>query len=42
MSSRGNGELPDRRLKVEGLEIDRSNVAAYAAVTGLRYGDTCR
>jgi acyl dehydratase len=33
-------ELPDRALKVEGLEIDRSNVAQYAAVTGLRFGDT--
>ncbi|MFZ0831470.1 MAG: MaoC/PaaZ C-terminal domain-containing protein [Mycobacterium sp.] len=32
-------ELPDRALKVEGLEIDRSNVAHYAAVTGLRFGD---
>ena len=32
-------ELPDRTLKVENLEIDRSNVAQYAAVTGLRYGD---
>src|ERR1700757_70138 len=32
-------ELPDRTLKVEDLEIDRSNVAQYAAVTGLRYGD---
>jgi acyl dehydratase len=32
-------EVPDRTLKVEGLEIDRSNVAQYAAVTGLRYGD---
>ncbi|HUL97852.1 MAG TPA: MaoC/PaaZ C-terminal domain-containing protein [Mycobacterium sp.] len=32
-------ELPDRTLKVEGLQIDRSNVAQYAAVTGLRYGD---
>src|SRR6516164_10960498 len=32
-------ELPDRTLRVEGLEIDRSNVAQYAAVTGLRYGD---
>lgn len=32
-------ELPDRALKVEGLQIDRSNVAQYAAVTGLRYGD---
>lgn len=32
-------DLPDRTLKVEGLEIDRSNVAQYAAVTGLTYGD---
>jgi acyl dehydratase len=32
-------DLPDRTLKVEGLQIDRSNVAEYAAVTGLRYGD---
>jgi acyl dehydratase len=32
-------ELPNRTLKVEGLDIDRSNVAQYAAVTGLRYGD---
>ena len=32
-------ELPNRTLKVENLEIDRSNVAQYAAVTGLRYGD---
>ncbi len=31
--------LPDRTLKVDGVEIDRSNVAQYAAVTGLRYGD---
>jgi acyl dehydratase len=31
--------LPDRTLAVDGIEIDRSNVAAYAAVTGLRYGD---
>jgi acyl dehydratase len=31
--------LPDRTLRVEGLKIDRSNVAQYAAVTGLRYGD---
>ena len=35
---RGN-DLPDRVLKVEGLEIERSNVAEYTAVTGLRYGD---
>src|SRR6202040_4375411 len=32
-------ELPDRTLKVEGLQIDRSNVPQYAAVTGLRFGD---
>jgi acyl dehydratase len=32
-------ELPDRTVKVENVEIDRSNVAQYAAVTGLRYGD---
>jgi acyl dehydratase len=32
-------DLPDRTLKVEGLEIDRTNVAEYATLTGLRYGD---
>jgi len=32
--------LPARTLTVDELPIDRSNVAAYAAVTGLRYGDT--
>ena len=32
-------DVPDRTLKVEGLPIDRTNVAEYAAVTGLRYGD---
>ena len=32
--------LPDRILVVDDVPIDRSNVAAYAAVTGLRYGDT--
>ncbi len=32
--------LPDRTLTVGELPIDRANVAAYAAVTGLRYGDT--
>ena len=32
-------ELPNRTVKVENVEIDRSNVAQYAAVTGLRYGD---
>jgi acyl dehydratase len=31
--------LPDRTVKVSGIEIDRSNVAQYASVTGLRYGD---
>ncbi|MDI3313333.1 MAG: MaoC/PaaZ C-terminal domain-containing protein [Mycobacterium sp.] len=33
-------QLPSRTLTVEDLAIDRANVAAYAAVTGLRYGDT--
>lgn len=32
--------LPDRTLTVEELEIDPANVAAYAHVTGLRFGDT--
>jgi acyl dehydratase len=32
--------IPDRTLRVTDLAIDRDNVAAYAAVTGLRYGDT--
>lgn len=32
--------LPTRTVKVEGLAIDAANVAAYAAVTGLRFGDT--
>lgn len=32
-------QLPDRTLTVNDLSIDRANVAAYAAVTGLRYGD---
>ncbi|CAN5422287.1 3-hydroxyacyl-thioester dehydratase HtdX [soil metagenome] len=36
---RGN-TLPERTLTVAELPIDRSHVAAYAAVTGLRYGDT--
>ena len=35
-----DGALPDRTVKVEGLTIDPANVAAYAAVTGLRFGDT--
>jgi acyl dehydratase len=32
--------LPDRTLTVDEIPIDRAHVAAYAAVTGLRYGDT--
>ena len=32
--------LPDRTVLIEELPIDRANVAAYAAVTGLRFGDT--
>lgn len=32
-------QLPDRTCKVKDMPIDRANVAAYAAVTGLRYGD---
>ena len=31
--------LPDRTLTVDDLSIDSANVAAYAAVTGLRFGD---
>jgi len=31
--------LPNRTLTVDEFPIDRSHVAAYAAVTGLRYGD---
>jgi acyl dehydratase len=31
--------LPDRTLTVQDLPIDSANVAAYAAVTGLRFGD---
>lgn len=33
-------DLPTRTVAVHDLAIDRANVAAYAAVTGLRYGDT--
>jgi len=33
-------KLPDRTVTVEELPIDHTNVAAYAAVTGLRYGNT--
>ena len=36
--SRGN-DLPTRTVTVEELPIDRTNVAEYAAVTGLRYGN---
>jgi acyl dehydratase len=32
--------LPDRTLTIEDLSIDAENVAAYAAVTGLQFGDT--
>lgn len=32
--------LPNRKLTVDELRIDRSHVAAYAAATGLQYGDT--
>ncbi|BCI50996.1 dehydratase [Mycolicibacterium litorale] len=32
--------LPDRTLTVDELSIDPVNVAEYAAVTGLRFGDT--
>jgi acyl dehydratase len=31
--------LPTRTLNVDELSIDRANVAEYASVTGLRYGD---
>ena len=36
--SRG-GQLPDRTVTVDELPIDRTNVAEYAEVTGLRYAD---
>jgi acyl dehydratase len=32
--------LPDRTLTADDVVIDRCDVAAYASVTGLRYGDT--
>ncbi len=35
-----NNQLPTRTVTVAELPIDRANVAAYAAVTGLRFGDT--
>lgn len=34
-----SGSLPDRTLTVDELAIDPANVAAYAHVTGLRFGD---
>ena len=37
---RRSDELPDTTVSVDDLPIDRANVAAYAAVTGLRYADT--
>jgi hypothetical protein len=33
------GQLPDRTVRVTELPIDRANVAEYAEVTGLRFGD---
>jgi hypothetical protein len=33
------GQLPDRTVNVDELPIDRTNVAEYAEVTGLRFGD---
>src|ERR1700738_2123374 len=32
-------QLPKRTVTIEELPIDQTNVAAYAAVTGLRYGN---
>jgi acyl dehydratase len=32
-------QLPDRKVTVDELPIDRTHVAEYAEVTGLRYGD---
>jgi acyl dehydratase len=37
---RRGDQPPDRTLTVEDLSIDPANVAEYAAVTGLRFGDT--
>lgn len=37
---RRGDRLPDRTLTVEDVAIDRAGVAAYAAITGLRFGDT--
>ncbi len=33
-------QLPSRTVTVEELPIDQTNVAEYAAITGLRYGNT--
>jgi hypothetical protein len=33
------GQLPDRTVTIDELPIDRTNVAEYAEVTGLRYSD---
>ena len=35
-----NDRLPSRTVTVDELPIDRAHVAAYAAVTGLRFGNT--
>jgi acyl dehydratase len=35
-----SGGLPDRTLHVPDVRIDAANVAAYAGVTGLKFGDT--
>jgi acyl dehydratase len=36
---RRSDTLPTRKVSVEGLAIDSANVAAYCAVTGLRFAD---
>ncbi|MDT5337007.1 MAG: hypothetical protein QOD90_2512, partial [Mycobacterium sp.] len=36
--SRGD-TIPDRTVTIDDLAIDSANVAEYAAVTGLRFGD---
>ncbi|HWT49948.1 MAG TPA: dehydratase, partial [Mycobacterium sp.] len=33
------GQLPNRTVTVDELPIDHTNVAEYATVTGLRYGN---
>jgi len=37
---RRGDRLPDKSLTVEDVAIDRASVAAYATITGLRFGDT--